>query len=124
MHLTECFLVPIRVIAVKRVQFFTSALNLSLSTKTKSKSRIAKDEPDRKKKTGLRLVMVLCFVICEKRKTITGEYYTSLIDKLKLDILRKWLYLKKNKVLLHQDKISFHTSLAKTDELQFEVINR
>lgn len=61
----------------------------------------------------------------EKGRTITGEYYASLLDKLNDAIQAKRPHLAKKKVLFHQDNAPAHTSrvvAAKLHDLRFEVV--
>lgn len=61
----------------------------------------------------------------EKGKTITGEYYAALLDRLNGEIKIKRPHLAKKKVLFHHDNAPSHTSLtvqAKLHELRFEVL--
>lgn len=107
-------------------------------TKEQSKQWIAKGEPAPKKaKTVSSAGKVMATVFwdshgiilidyLQKGKTITGEYYASLLDKLKAEIARKRPHLKKKKVLFHQDNAPAHTSviaMAKIYELHFELLD-
>jgi histone-lysine N-methyltransferase SETMAR len=59
----------------------------------------------------------------QKGKTITGAYYSSLLDKLNEAIKAKRPHLAKKKVLFHHDNAPAHTSrivTAKLEELRFE----
>ncbi|XP_023217030.1 histone-lysine N-methyltransferase SETMAR-like [Centruroides sculpturatus] len=61
----------------------------------------------------------------EKGKTITGEYYASLLHRLSEEIKEKRPHLKKKKILFHQDNARVHTcavSMAKITELKFELL--
>ena len=61
----------------------------------------------------------------EQGRTITGEYYASLLDQLKDAIKAKRPHLAKKKVLFHQDNAPAHTSTvvaAKLHNLHFEVL--
>ena len=61
----------------------------------------------------------------EKGKTITGEYYATLLDKLNQEIKEKRPHLKKKKLLFHHDNASPHTSvvsMAKINDLRFELL--
>ncbi|KAH0816471.1 hypothetical protein GEV33_006320 [Tenebrio molitor] len=61
----------------------------------------------------------------QKGKTITGAYYSSLLDKLNEAIKAKRPHLAKKKVLFHHDNAPAHTSrivTAKLEELRFEVV--
>ncbi|GFX56264.1 histonelysine Nmethyltransferase SETMARlike [Trichonephila clavipes] len=40
----------------------------------------------------------------QKGKTLTGAYYTYLLDKLKAELVEKRPHLQKKKVLFHPDK--------------------
>ena len=46
----------------------------------------------------------------EKNKTIIGEYYTSLLDRLKRAITKTCPRMVKKKVLFHQDNAPVHSS--------------
>ena len=62
----------------------------------------------------------------EKGKTITGEYYASLLDQLKVKIQEKRPHLNRKKILFHQDNARVHTclrSMAKIDELKFQLVD-
>jgi len=62
----------------------------------------------------------------EKSKTITGEYYASLLDQLKEKLEEKRPHLKRKKILFHQDNARVHTcsrSMAKIEELKFELVD-
>jgi histone-lysine N-methyltransferase SETMAR len=61
----------------------------------------------------------------EKGKTITGEYYAALLDRLNNEIKQKRPHLVKKKVLFHQDNAPSHTSavsMAKIHELRYELL--
>lgn len=61
----------------------------------------------------------------ETGKTITGEYYATLLDKLAEEIKKKRPHLAKKKVLLHHDNAPAHRSMkamAKLNELGFELL--
>ncbi|GBP85450.1 Histone-lysine N-methyltransferase SETMAR [Eumeta japonica] len=61
----------------------------------------------------------------EKGKTITGEYYSKLLDRFDVDLKQKRPHLAKKKVLFHQDNARVHTRLvttAKIDELRYELL--
>ena len=60
------------------------------------------------------------------RKTITGAYYASLLDKLKTELAEKWPNLRKKKILFHRNNAPSHTSAdatAKIHELRFELLD-
>ena len=62
----------------------------------------------------------------QKRKTITGAYYASVLDKLKAELAGKQSLLQKKKILFHQDNVLSHTSavaMAKIHELRFELLD-
>lgn len=62
----------------------------------------------------------------EKGKTITGVYYASLLDQLKVEIAQKRPHLQKKKILFHQDNAPAHTSIvamAKIHELRFQLLD-
>lgn len=61
----------------------------------------------------------------EKGKTITGEYYSSLLNRLNDVIKKKRPHLAKKKVLFHQDNAPAHKSMkamAKFNELGYELL--
>jgi len=61
----------------------------------------------------------------EKGKTIAGEYYCGLLDKLKEEIKKNRPYLYLKKVLFLHDNAPSHRSLksqAKLNELRFEML--
>lgn len=61
----------------------------------------------------------------QKGKTINGEYYANLLQRLSDEIKKKRPHLAKKKVLFHQDNAPVHTSViavAKINELKFELL--
>ena len=61
----------------------------------------------------------------QKGKTINGEYYANLLQRLSAEIKKKRPHLAKKKVLFHQDNAPVHTSviaMAKINELKFELL--
>lgn len=61
----------------------------------------------------------------EKGRTITGEYYSSLLNRLNDVIKKKRPHLAKKKVLFHQDNAPAHKSMkamAKFNELGYELL--
>nr|XP_033783950.1 histone-lysine N-methyltransferase SETMAR-like [Geotrypetes seraphini] len=61
----------------------------------------------------------------EKGKTINGEYYAGLLQRLRAEIKMKRPHLSKKTVLLHQDNAPAHTStivMVKLHELRFKLI--
>ncbi|XP_043644536.1 histone-lysine N-methyltransferase SETMAR-like, partial [Drosophila teissieri] len=48
----------------------------------------------------------------EKGKTITGEYYSELLDRFDIDLKQKRPHLAKKKVLFHQDNARVHTCVV------------
>ncbi|GBP35549.1 Histone-lysine N-methyltransferase SETMAR [Eumeta japonica] len=61
----------------------------------------------------------------EKGKTITGEYYSKLLDRFDVDSKQKRPHLAKKKVLFQQDNARVHTCLvtmAKIHELRYELL--
>ena len=107
-------------------------------TKEQSKQWISKGERAPKKaKTVCSVDKVMATVFwdskgiifidyLEKGKTITGEYYASLLDRLREEINKKRPALRKKKVLFHQDNARVHTcavSMAKILEHKFELLN-
>ena len=62
----------------------------------------------------------------QKGKTITGAYYTSLLDKLKAELAEKGPHLQEKKILFHQDNVPSHISavaMANIHELRFELLD-
>ncbi|GFU50017.1 histone-lysine N-methyltransferase SETMAR [Trichonephila clavipes] len=67
---------------------------------------------------------VILIDFLQKRKTITGAYYASLLDKLKVELVEKRRHFLKKKILFHQDNALSHTSevaMVKIHELWFEL---
>lgn len=61
----------------------------------------------------------------EKGKTITGDYYCTLLDRLAEEIKKKRPHLAKKKVVYHHDNAPAHSSLksmAKIHDLHFELL--
>lgn len=61
----------------------------------------------------------------QKRQTINSDYYIALLERLKEEIAKNRLHLKKKKVLFHQDNAPCHKSMktmAKLHELSFELL--
>ncbi|GFW18407.1 mariner Mos1 transposase [Trichonephila clavipes] len=61
----------------------------------------------------------------KRGKTINSDYYVALLERLKDEIVEKRPYLKKKKVLFHQDNAPCHKSMksmAKLHELGFELL--
>ena len=61
----------------------------------------------------------------QKRKTITGEYYASLLDRFDGILKKKRPHLTKKKVLFHHDNAPAHTSAiatAKLFDLRYEIL--
>ncbi|GFU42012.1 histone-lysine N-methyltransferase SETMAR [Trichonephila clavipes] len=52
------------------------------------------------------------FLIVYLKKTLTGAYYASLLDKLKAELAEKRPHLQKKKTLFHQDNTPSHASLV------------
>ncbi|GFT72909.1 mariner Mos1 transposase [Trichonephila clavipes] len=62
----------------------------------------------------------------QKGKTITGAYYASLLNKLKVKLAEKLPHLQKKKILFHHDNAPSHTSvfsMVKIHELRFELLD-
>ena len=62
----------------------------------------------------------------EKGRTISSEYYMALIARLKEEIAKKRLQMKKKKVLFHQVNALCHKStatMARLHELHFELLH-
>lgn len=60
----------------------------------------------------------------EKGKTITGKYYSALLDRLSDEIKEKRSHLQKKKVLFHHENTPAHTSvtaMAKFNQLRWEL---
>lgn len=106
-------------------------------TKEQSKEwRKTGERPPKKAKTVLSAGKVMATVFwdtkgiifidyLEKGKTINGEYYSNLLQRLSVEIKSKRPHLAKKKVLFHQDNAPAHTSLlvmAKIHELGFELL--
>jgi histone-lysine N-methyltransferase SETMAR len=106
-------------------------------TKEQSKQWTAKDEPTPKKaKTVSSAGKVMATVFwdsygiifvdyLEKDKTINGEYYAGLLQRLDTEIKNKRPHLAKKKILFHQDNASAHKSavaMAKLYELKYELM--
>ena len=63
----------------------------------------------------------------EKGKTITGQYYSTLLDRLKLEMASKRPHMSKKKPLIIQDNAPSHTStvaMAKMHNLCFALLPR
>lgn len=61
----------------------------------------------------------------EKGRTITGEYYKCLLDRLAHEIGQKRPHLSRKKVLFHHDNAPVHTARVVTEkvkELRFEMV--
>ena len=54
----------------------------------------------------------IIFINYLKKETKTGMNYVSLIDKLKVEIMKKRPHFMKKKVLFHQDNAPPHTSMV------------
>lgn len=106
-------------------------------TKEQSKQWVARGERGPKKaKQSLSANKVMATVFwdargvihidyLEKGKTITGEYYSKLLDRFDVDLKQKRPHLAKKKVLFHQDNARVHTCLvtmAKIHELRYELL--
>ncbi|MCP6497641.1 hypothetical protein NL476_27105, partial [Klebsiella pneumoniae] len=62
----------------------------------------------------------------EKGKTITGAYYSLLLDRLKIELQEKRPRLAHKKVLFHHDNAPAHTSAvvaAKLMEIGFQIVS-
>lgn len=105
--------------------------------KEQSKQWVGKGEPTPKKaKTILSANKVMATVFwdargiiyidyLEKGKTITGQYYAELLQRLKHEVQIKWPHLAKKKILFHHDNAPAHSSIvamSKIHELKFELI--
>jgi histone-lysine N-methyltransferase SETMAR len=106
-------------------------------TKQQSMQWIAVGEPAPKKaKVVLSAGKVMATVFWDSRgiilidylakgKTINGQYYAALLDKLKATIKKKRPHLAKKKILFHQDNARVHTcmvAMSKLNELKFELL--
>lgn len=106
-------------------------------TKEQSKQWVARGERGPKKfKQSLSANKVMATVFwdargvihidyLEKGKTITGEYYSKLLDRFDVVLKQKRPHLAKKKVLFHQDNARVHTCLvtmAKIHELRYELL--
>lgn len=68
---------------------------------------------------------ILLIDYLEKGRTITGEYYASLLDRLKAAITEKRPGMAKKKVLFHHDNAPVHSSRVaqqKLAELRFQLL--
>ncbi|CAK9833202.1 Mariner Mos1 transposase [Anthophora retusa] len=68
---------------------------------------------------------IICIDFLEKGKTITGNYYASLLDLLNNKIKEKRPHLMKKKVLFHHDNAPAHTSAIvakKLLELGYQIL--
>lgn len=111
----------------------------TLESKEQSKQWIKKGEPAPKKaKVTLSFNKVMATVFWDARgiifidylqkgtcKTINGEYYAALLQRLSEEIKTKRPYLVINKVLFHHDNEPAHTSMiamSKIHDLRFELL--
>lgn len=107
-------------------------------TKQQSKQWTARGEPTPKKaKTVPSAGKVMATVFwdskgillidyLQKGKTITGEYYANLLDKLKTAVVEKRPGMTKKKVLFHQDNAPVHSSHVVTEkltDLKFQIVS-
>lgn len=61
----------------------------------------------------------------EKGKTITGVYYSELLDRLDTDLMQKRPHLTKKKVMFHHNNIRVHRcviTMAKVHQLNYELL--
>jgi len=68
---------------------------------------------------------ILLIDYLKKEKTITGEYYASLLNRLRARIVEKRLGIAKKKVLFHHDNAPTHSSRLvqqKLTKLQFKLL--
>lgn len=106
-------------------------------TKEQSKQWIGPGEPTPKKaKTIFSANKVMATVFwdargiiyidyLEKGKTITGQYYADLLQRLSHEVKIKRPHLAKKKILFHHDNAPAHTSIvamAKINDLKFELM--
>ncbi|XP_048524310.1 histone-lysine N-methyltransferase SETMAR-like [Dendroctonus ponderosae] len=98
-------------------------------TKEQSKQRVSSDERAPKTaKMGLKSHKMIATGFWDARylkkgKTITGAYYSELLDRFDVDLKLKWPHLGK-KELFHQDNARVHTcvvAIAKIHELGYEL---
>lgn len=54
----------------------------------------------------------------KKGRTINSDKYLAQLVSLKLDIVRKWRHMMKNKGVFHQDKAQCHKSMKMMAEIQ------
>jgi len=105
--------------------------------KEQSKQWVGKGEPTPKKaKTILSANKIMATVFwdargiiyidyLEKGKTITGQYYAELLQRLKHEVQIKRPHLAKKKILFHHDNAPAHSSIiamSKIHELKFELM--
>lgn len=106
-------------------------------SKEQSKQWVGAGEPTPKKaKTILSANKVMATVFwdakgiiyidyLEKGKTITGQYYAQLLQRLKHEVSAKRPHMAKKKILFHHDNAPAHTSIvavAKINDLKFELM--
>jgi len=106
-------------------------------TKEQSKQWVSSGERAPKKaKVGLSANKVMATVFwdargvihidyLEKGKTITGDYYSELLDRFDTDLKQKRPHLAKKKVLFHQDNARVHTcvvAMGKIHKLGYELL--
>ncbi|XP_033224994.1 histone-lysine N-methyltransferase SETMAR-like [Belonocnema kinseyi] len=61
----------------------------------------------------------------QKCKTISGQYYSELLERFDTDLEKNRPHLSKKKVLLHQDNARVHTcvvAMAKIHKLRYELL--
>lgn len=61
----------------------------------------------------------------EKDKTITGEFYSKLLERFDVDLKQKRSHSAKKKALFHQDNARMHTCLVtmtNIHELRYELL--
>lgn len=108
-------------------------------SKQQSKQWIGPNEPTPKKaKTILSANKVMATVFwdakgiifidyLEKGKTINGQYYAELLQRLKDEVKNKRPHLAKKKILFHHDNAPAHSSIvamAKINELKFQLLSQ
>lgn len=105
-------------------------------TKQQSRQWTKKREPPKKAKTVASASKVMATIFWDARgiifidylqkgKTVSGEYYATLLQRLQQEIKAKRPHLAKKKVLFHQDNAPVHTlviAMAKIHELKFELL--
>ena len=82
-----------------------------------------KDEPT--PKSGKTQHGILFIDYLEKGRTLNSDYYIALLERLNIEIAKKWPHVAKKKVRFHQDNAPCHKSMktmAKLHELGYELL--